>query len=231
MKNKWKNDHELFNLMKSRLFPAIIGDILDKQGYLNQFLPPSIHPLHDKMIVAGRAMTVMAADTQNVKKGNDIDDPLLKPFGMMFKALDDLRENEVYLCTGASPKYALWGELMSTRAKKLGAAGAVLNGYTRDSKGILSLGFPTFSIGKYAQDQAPRGRVIDFRINMEIEGVRIQPGDIVFGDTDGVCIIPRMIEAEVIHGSLEKVMGENMVRKAIENGMTASEAFEKFGIM
>ncbi len=105
------------------------------------------------------------------------------------EALDDLKRNEVYVCTGSSPRYALWGELMSTRAMKLGAAGTVLNGYTRDSHGINSLGYPTFSIGRYAQDQGPRGKVIDFRIDIEMEGVWIHPGDIVFGDIDGVCII------------------------------------------
>jgi regulator of RNase E activity RraA len=120
---------------------------------------------------------------------------------------------------------------MSIRAQKLGAAGAVLNGYSRDSNGILSLEFPTFSIGKYAQDQGPRGRVIDFRTNMEIEDVGIQPGDIVFGDVDGVCIIPSQIEDEVIKRAHEKVTGENLVRKALETGMSAREAFEKFGIM
>ncbi|MBR9998770.1 MAG: RraA family protein [Cyclobacteriaceae bacterium] len=231
MKNKWDNDFELFNLMKEKLYSAIIGDVMDQGGYFDQFLPPSIHPLDDEMIVAGRAMTVLETDIPLEASNAGEDRNLKVPFGLMFKALDDLKENEVYICTGASPRYALWGELMSTRAKKLGAAGAVLHGFTRDSKGILSLGFPTFSIGKYAQDQGPRGMVIDFRMEIDIEGIRIGPGDIVFGDADGVCIIPRQIEEEVIHRAFEKVDGENEVRKAIETGMSAGDAFEKYGIM
>jgi regulator of RNase E activity RraA len=231
MKNIWKNDQELFRLMKEKLFSAVLGDIMDKEGFLHQFLPPSIHPLDNDMIVAGRAMTVLEADTFNEVSTSGMNEHLKKPFGLMFNALDDLKENEVYICSGASPRYALWGELMSTRALKLGAAGAVLHGYTRDSKGILSLGFPTFSIGKYAQDQGPRGKVIDFRIEIEIDGVRIRPGDIVFGDIDGVCIIPREIENEVIHRALHKAEEENQVRKAISEGMSAYDAFEKFGIM
>lgn len=230
MKNKWKNDDELFELLKSTLFSAVLGDVMDQLDYRHQFLSPAIHPLHDKMIVAGRSMTVLEDDIIEEEHGNSHASQDA-PYGLMFKALDDLKENEVYLCSGASPRYALWGELMSVRAVKLGAAGAVLNGYSRDSKGILSLGFPTFSIGKYAQDQGPRGRVIDFRVNMEIEDVHIQPGDIVFGDIDGVCIIPRKIEEEVIKRAHEKVTGENLVRKALESGMSAREAFEKFGIM
>jgi regulator of RNase E activity RraA len=231
MKNKWENDDELFDLMKGKLYSAVIGDVMDQVGFLDQFLPPSIHPLNDEMIVAGRAMTVLETDISGEVSNGGINHDLVKPFGLMLNALDDLKENEVYICTGASPRYALWGELMSTRAKKLGAAGAVLHGFTRDSKGILSLGFPTFSIGKYSQDQGPRGMVTDFRIEIKIEGVRIRPGDIVFGDMDGVCIIPRQLEEEVIHRALEKVAGENKVRKAIQTGMSAGDAFEKFGIM
>jgi len=231
MKINWKSDQELFKLLKKKLFSAVLGDIMDQQGYMHQFLPPAIHPIHGEMIVAGRAMTVLETDIFNEVSGSSGDNSLATPFGLMFNALDDLKENEVYICTGASPSYALWGELMSTRAIKLGAAGAVLHGYTRDSNGILALGFPTFSIGKYAQDQGPRGKVIDFRIEIEMEGVRIRPGDIVFGDIDGVCIIPRQIEEDVIHLALEKVDGENRVRKALEAGMSAGEAFEKFEIM
>ena len=109
----------------------------------------------------------------------------------MLDALDDLRTDEVYLCTGGSPRYALWGELMSVRALKCGAAGAVVDGYSRDTRGVLSLGFPLFSHGSYAQDQAPRGKVIDFRVPIQVGQVLVSPGDIVFGDADGVCVVPR----------------------------------------
>jgi regulator of RNase E activity RraA len=149
----------------------------------------------------------------------------------MLEALDDLKENEVYICTGSSPSYALWGELMSTRAAMLGAAGAIVNGYSRDTEGILKMNFPTFSYGRYAQDQAPRGKVIDFRVPIEIEGTKINDGDIIVGDMDGVCVIPKSIEKEVIIAALEKARGEKIVQKAIEDGMSALEAFNKYGIM
>ena len=231
MKNRWENDDELFSLMKEKLFSAVIGDIMDQDGFLHQFLPPAIQPLKDNTIVAGRAMTDLEADTFDEDSGSGMNKALAKPFGLMLEALDDLRKNEVYICTGASPRYALWGELMSTRAMKLGAAGVVLNGYTRDSREIISLGFPAFSIGRYAQDQGPRGKVIDFRVRIEMEGVIIDPGDIVFGDTDGVCIIPRTIEQDIIHRALEKVDSEKKVRNAIQQGMSTCEAFEKYGVM
>ena len=120
---------------------------------------------------------------------------------------------------------------MSTRAMKLGAAGAVVDGYARDTNGILRLGFPTFAHGRYAQDQGPRGKVLDFRCTIEMQGVLIRPGDIVFGDIDGVCIVPQEAEEEIIRLALEKANGEKLVQKAIENGMSACDAFAQFGIM
>jgi regulator of RNase E activity RraA len=231
MIDNWKNDDELFALMKTKLFSAVIGDIMDQDGYFHQFLPPSIQPLKDDMIVAGRAMTVLEADSFDEVSGSGNNPSLAKPFGLMLEALDDLKKNEVYVCTGASPSYALWGELMTTRAKKLGAAGVVLNGYTRDSQGIISQGFPTFSMGRYAQDQGPRGKVIDFRTTIEMDGTQIRTGDIVYGDTEGVCIIPREIERDIILRAIEKAEGEKMVQKAIEQGMSACEAFKKYAIM
>jgi regulator of RNase E activity RraA len=114
---------------------------------------------------------------------------------------------------------------------QLGAAGAVVDGYSRDTKGILQLKFPTFSYGRYAQDQAPRGKVIDFRAPLEIRGVRVLPGDIVLGDIDGVCIVPREAEREVFSLAIEKARGEKIVQQKILEGMSAGQAFAKYGIM
>jgi len=228
---EWQNDDELFDKIKTELYTAVIGDIMDKMGLLHQFLPPQIQPLHTDMFVAGRAMTVLEADVLECGKYESSNPILKKPFGLMLEALDDLKKNEVYICTGASPDYALWGELMSTRAQILGAAGAVVDGYSRDTKGILHLNFPSFSYGNYAQDQAPRGKVIDFRVPISIKGVLVNPGDIVVGDIDGVCIVPKQHEVEVITRALEKARGEKMVQKKILEGMSAKEAFDKYGIM
>jgi regulator of RNase E activity RraA len=222
---QWGSDEELFDTLRRELFTAVVGDVMDTMGLLRQFLPPQLRPLRDDMVVTGRAMTVLEAD---VPSDTDL---ATEPFGLMFRALDDLKAGEVYVCAGGSPRYALWGELMSTRATKLGAAGAVVDGYHRDTSGILRLGFPTFSYGGYAQDQAPRGKVTDFRVPLEVGGVKVKPGDIVFGDLDGVCVIPRDAEEEVFRRALEKVRKENSVGQAIEEGMSAQEAFEKFGVM
>mgnify|MGYP001818802635 CR=1 FL=1 len=127
--------------------------------------------------------------------------------------------------------YALWGELMSTRATYLKAAGAILDGYVRDADGIEALGFPTFCRGVYAQDQGPRGKVIDYRCAIEIDGVRIEPGALLFGDREGVLVIPREAEEEAIRRAVEKAETENEVERAIKGGMSATQALETFGVM
>lgn len=227
----WKDDDELFKLIRSELFSAVVGDIMDKLGYFHQFLSPKIVPLGDDMVVVGRAMPVLEADSFGEISPSEKNPVMSKPFGLMLEALDDLKKNEVYICTGSSLEYALWGELMSARAMQCGAAGAVVDGYSRDTSGILNLDFPMFSYGRYAQDQGPRGKVIDYRVPIEINGVYINPGDIIFGDMDGVCVIPRKIEKEVVKAALEKARGEKVVLKAIQNGMSATDAFAKYGIM
>lgn len=228
---KWKNDDELFQIMRKELFSAVVGDIMDKMKLYHQFLPARIRALRDDMVIIGRAMTVLEADTFEELTVNSNNKLMGKPFGLMLEALDDIKKNEVYICSGSSPRYALVGELMSMRMKILGAAGAVADGYIRDKNGILDIDFPVFSYGSYAQDQGPRGKVIDFRVPIEIEGVRINPGDIIFGDIDGVCVIPAEVEVEVIERALEKARGEKTVAEAIKNGMSVVEAFAKHGIM
>jgi regulator of RNase E activity RraA len=204
---------------------------MDKLGFQHQFLPPAIIPLERAMVVCGRAMTVLEADCFDESVAGSHNPMSAQPFGLMLEALDDLKADEVYICTGSSPSYALWGELMTVRAIKCGAAGAVVDGYSRDTRGVLALGFPTFSHGSYAQDQGPRGKVLDFRIPIQIGQVRVTPGDIVFGDLDGVCIVPQSAEREVLDAAFDKARKEKVVRKALEEGMRAQDAFGKYGIL
>lgn len=223
-------DADLFHVLKTELFTAVVGDILDTLGYRRQFLPSGIKPLRDDMKIAGRAMPVLEADVFSDGKGSF--GPLAeKPFGIMFEALDSLKPGDVYIATGSSLRYALWGGLMSTRAIHLKAAGAILDGYVRDAGEIELLGFPAFSRGIYAQDQGPRGKVIDYNTPIEIEGIRIEPGDLIYGDREGVLVIPKAVEKEAVKLAHEKVHTENKVADAIRNGMSTVEAFATFGVM
>ncbi len=227
----WNNDDELFALMRTRLFPAVVGDILDSMGLLKQFLSPGIRPLRGNMVIAGRAMPVLETNCFAASEPEGQLPISRQPFGLLFQALDDLKAHEVYIATGCAPQFALWGGLMTTRAMHLKAAGAVLDGYSRDTPEVLESGLPVFSYGGYAQDQGPRGKVVDYRVPVEINGVRIKPGDIVFGDLDGVLIIPQHAQEEAIRKALEKSGTENKVRDAIQKGMSTVEAFKTFGVM
>lgn len=227
----WATDTELFDLARKALYVAVVGDVMDELGYHDQFLPAGIKPVSKGAVVIGRAMPVLEADVPFDTYESTRSLAVSKPFGLMLDALDDLQPDEVYICTGSSPNYALWGELMSTRASYLGAAGAVVDGYNRDMRAIRDHAFPVFSQGSYAQDQKFRGKVIDYRVPIRIRNVHVQPGDIVFGDVDGVCIVPKAIESEVFEMAMEKISGENTVRTALDAGMGAVDAFEKYHVM
>ncbi|SFT86052.1 RraA family protein [Sedimentitalea nanhaiensis] len=231
MSKPYESDADLFKLMRERLFTAVIGDVMDQMGLRRQFLPAGIAPLQRTSKMAGRAMPVLEADIFD--DGTELSrGPLArKPFGLMLEALDDLKAGEVYVATGASLRYALWGELMTARALVLKAAGAILDGYVRDADGIEALGFPTFCRGVYAQDQGVRGKVMDFRSAVEIGGIRVEPGTLIYGDREGVLVIPRDAEEEVIVRALEKTETEDAVGEAIRGGMSATQALETFGVM
>ena len=231
MSRSWSSDEELFARARRDLFSAVIGDTLDLLGRRQQFLPPEIRPLRDDMVVIGRAMPVLEADDAADTAHENSEGARHNPFGLMLRALDDLKPHEVYVCTGHSRAYASWGELMSTSARNRGAAGVVIDGWSRDTPGILALGFPCFSRGRYAQDQRTRGKVVDFRCTIQIGGVDIRPGDAIFGDLDGVVVIPREIETEVFNGAWSKAQGEKRVYEAIKGGMSAQEAWDRYGIL
>ncbi|TPK66804.1 RraA family protein [Mesorhizobium sp. B2-3-3] len=226
----YADDAEMYRLFEKELFVAVVGDVMDTLGLQHQFLPPVFKPVDEKTRLLGRAMPVLETDI--FPSSEPTRNPLMtKPFGLMFEALDDLKPGEIYVASGASPRYALWGELMSTRAKILGAHGALVDGFARDTDGIKALGFPCFCTGYYAQDQGVRGKVVDYRCAVEIGGVRIEPGTLLFGDKEGVLVVPRQTEEEVVRLALEKVRGEKLVARAIREGMSAVEAYRTFGIM
>ena len=236
MAKQWNTDEEMFALMKEKLYTPVVGDILDQMGYSHQFLPAEIRPLEsmipadayidrsepdNRLKLAGYACTVLE---------NDVFEAPKKPFGLLTEALDQLQPNEIYVATGAHNS-ALWGELLTATAKTRGAVGAVLDGYSRDTPQVLSQNFPVFCRATWAQDSSIRTYVFEYRCPIEIGQVTIHDGDLVFGDIDGVLIIPKEVKDEVIEKALEKAASEKLVRKAIEGGMTATAAFEKFGIL
>lgn len=231
----WKNDEELFSLIREKLYTPVVGDILDQMGYTHQFLPMSIRPL--TALVPPNMVEPMQPDNRNKLVGwactvleNDVFSAPKKPFGYLTEALDQLKPNEIYVATGAHNS-ALWGELLTATSRVKGAVGAVIDGPTRDTPQVLEQNFPVFCTGCWAQDSSLRTYVCDFRCPIEIGQVTIHDGDLMFGDVDGVLVVPRAIVAEVMEKALEKAAGEKLVRKAIEGGMSATDAFAHFGIL
>jgi 4-hydroxy-4-methyl-2-oxoglutarate aldolase len=220
--SEWKSDAELFQLCTRELYTPVVGDILDDLGFTHQFLPQPIQPLREEMKLAGRAMPVVMIDMFGKQK---------KPFGLLTEALDQLQPGEIYLASGGEMRCAYWGEILTATAKKRGAVGAVINGFHRDTPKVLEQGWPVFSRGRFAQDSGVRTQVVDYRCPIEVGQVTVQPGDLVFGDLDGVIIVPKKVEGEVIEKALAKARGEKLVRKEIEAGMSSTAAFRKYGIL
>jgi len=215
-------DTEIFSLFQNELYTPVVGDILDELGLFHQILPQAVQPLREEMKLVGRAMPVVMIDVFG---------PQTQPFGKLTEALDQMRPGEIYLASGGDMRCAYWGEILTATAKHRGATGAVINGFHRDTPMVLEQNWPVFSRGRFAQDSGVRTKVADYRCPIEIGGVWVEPGDLVFGDLDGVIVIPARHEAEVIDKALAKARGEKTVRKEIEAGMSSTDAFRKYGIL
>jgi regulator of RNase E activity RraA len=216
-------DDARFQEIREGLYTPVVGDILDGLGYMHRFLPQPVQPLREEMKVVGRAMPVLMIDVYGEQS---------EPFGKLTEALDQLEPGDVYVAGGGTMRCAYWGEILTATAKTRGAVGAVIDGFHRDTPRVLEQDWPVFSRGRFAQDSRVRTQVADYRCAIEIGGVWIEPGDLVFGDLDGVVIVPRKHEDEVITRALEKASAENLVRKEIEqNGMSSTEAFKKYGVL
>ena len=219
---EWNDDEELFSLVRHELYTPVVGDVLDAHGRYHQFLPQPIQPIEVPMKLVGRAMPVMHGDVHG---------PQSRPFGLLTEALDQLRPGEVYVGTGGARRCAYWGEILTATARSRGAAGAVIDGFHRDTPRVLEQKWPVFSRGRFAQDSGVRSQVVAYRVAVEVEGTVIEPGDLVFGDLDGVVVVPAALVPAVIRDALEKARGESLVRRAIERGMSSTEAFRTYGIL
>lgn len=218
-----KDDSTRFQQIKDLLYTPVVGDILDQLGCYHQFLPQPVQPMLESMKLVGRAMPAVMIDVHGEQE---------VPFGLLTEALDQLQPGEIYIAGGGDMRCAYWGEILTATAKSRGAVGAVVNGYHRDTPKVLEQDWPVFSRGRYAQDSSVRTKVVAYRCPIEIGGVWIEPGDLVFGDLDGVLIVPKKREEEVLNRAFEKATAENLVRKEIEeNGMSSTDAFKKYGVL
>lgn len=214
-------DSDVVATIRNRLNTAVLGDVLDAMGHRDQFLPPTLRPLHPAIRLVGRAMTVREEDTV---------DPATN-FGLMFEALDQVGPGEIYLAAGGSGTYAMWGELMSRSAMARGGVGAVLVGPMRDTPAVRELGFPVFSTGSYAQDQRGRGHVTAYRCGLAVGRVTVDDGDVIVGDEDGVLVIPAAALAEAVDRAIVKLGIEDEIGELLARGEASQAMYDRFGVM
>ena len=212
-------------VIKEKLFCALLSDVMDALGCWGQAMPPRIRPLDDGLVMVGRARTALFVDQYHVAEGEN-------PYELEIRLIDSLMPGEipVFSC-GASGRIAPWGELLSTASKARGSAGALMDGLTRDIRAIRAMGFAVFAGGIGPLDSKGRGKIIALDVPVEVAGVKVSSGDLVFGDADGVVVVPQAIEAQVIAAAFEKLKGEHSTLADLQAGMKLGDVFAKYGVL
>ena len=220
---RFSSDDEKFALMKEMLYTAVVSDVLDSVGFRNQAMRHDIRPLHPDFVVVGRARTAYWIEEYKVR-----DNPYLNEIEM----IDSLRPGDVSVhSTDLTWNIAPWGELLSTASKMRGSTGAIVDACTRDVKMIIEMGFPVFTRAIRPLESQGRGYIEAYDVPIKCGDVTVKPGEIVFGDYDGIVVIPREAEDEVLSKALEKVTGENNTRQELLEGKLLADVYKKYGVL
>ena len=217
---------EILKKLAQTVYTAVLSDVLDSLGYDKQVMRPFVRPLDETLVCVGRARTGMYMSTYSVGPNDN-------PYETEIRLLDDLQPGEVPVlaCNGPTESIVPWGELLTTAAMSRKAAGCVTDGLVRDVKSIRSMGFPVFSGGIRPLDSRARGRMVEIDTVIECGGVRVCTGDIIFGDVDGVLVIPLAIADDVLRLAEKKVTSENHTREALRSGALLSHVYQKYGVL
>lgn len=202
---------------------ALICDALDSLGLRHQALAADILPLDPDTRVCGPAFT---ARTDEVDAIPDT------PYEGLLRALNAVKAGEVFVLAAArTTAAAVWGELLSSACQARGVLGTVTDGFTRDAQQVRLLGYPVVSRGTLPLDTHGRCEVTELAVPVEIDGVRIEPGDLIVADVDGVAVVPAAVAAEVVEHAAAKARGEDRFREAVAGGMSATDAYNRFGVL
>jgi 4-hydroxy-4-methyl-2-oxoglutarate aldolase len=211
--------------LRERLYTAVLSDVLDEAGFRDKAMTARIRPLDDGLVMAGFARTGLFREVFHVARGEN-------PYELEIAIIDDLKPGDVVVFgCGGSERIAPWGELLTTAARARGAVGAVTDGFVRDVRGIRDVKFPVFHGGIAPLDSKGRGKVADIDVPIACAGVHVEPGDLVFGDVDGVVVVPRKIEEQVLARAFEKVSGENATRDELLRGAKLKDVFDRYGVL
>ncbi|MBC7235340.1 MAG: RraA family protein [Chloroflexi bacterium] len=206
-----------------RCYTAVLMDVMDTMGLRVQCLSPNIRPLDNKMRAWGEAVTLYC---------ERVSERPAQPYQLEMETIDALKPGQIIVaqCNSAEP-CAFWGGLLSNAVLGRQGAGVVTDGFSRDYAEIVSLGFPVFCAGLSPYDSLGRLDAQERGIAVVVGGVRVRPGDLVYGDADGVVVVPQVAAEEVIARAWEKVQGENRVREELRAGASVVATFRKYGIL
>jgi len=218
-----KYSTEYYTHIEEKLYSAVIADILDNLGYMNQVLRYDIRPLYPEAKMAGRAATMATTEVYAVPK---------EPFKLELELLDDIQPGNIVVCaTQGSTRAALWGELLSTSARAKGGRGVLIDGLSRDAAKIIEMRFPVFALGLSPADSRGRLDVIAIHQPVKIGDVVIEDGDLIMADLDGCVVIPQAVEDQAIEQALQKVSAENVVRDLLSKGASIQQVFQEYGVL
>ena len=206
------------------LFASVLSDCLDSVGLMDQALPTRIRPLDEASVMVGRARTGQFMEVDGHAAGN--------PYELEIALIDSLNQGDIPVFACSNPaRIAPWGELLSTAAQARGAAGALMDGAVRDIKAIRAMNFPVFHGGIGPLDTKGRGRVMAIDVPVRCAGVKVVSGDLVFGDADGVVVVPQAVEHDVLALAFEKIKGEKRTLDDLRAGQKLGDVFAKYGIL
>ena len=218
-------DDKLIATARSNLYAGVISDVLDSLGHWHHTLAPHIRPLDDSVTLFGRARTGLYSRVYHY-------DPATNPYELEIRLIDSLAPDDVpVLACPPGNHVAPWGELLSTAAHARKAAGAVTDGLVRDVRFIRAMGFPVFAGAIGPLDSKGRGSVTSIDVPVECGGALVNPGDWIFGDVDGLCVIPADIAEKTITLALEKVARETTVRDELAAGEPLAAVFARHQIL
>lgn len=207
--------------IKATLYSGVISDILDQMGYRNQTFGGDIMPLQEGTVLFGPAFTSISTEVYSMPE---------EPLMAQCRLVNQIQEGDVYiLVTRGQYNCAVFGELFATAVLAKKGEGVLLDGYIRDIRALKSMDFPVFYRGKSPRTSKGRCEINECQIPVQLEGVTIHPGDLIFADIDGVAVIPQEIADEVIAQSVETVTKENLVRAGLQDGATLEEVYTKVG--
>jgi len=212
-----------YNEKLAKCYSAVLMDVMDIMNVRVQCMDPSVKPLLPNMKTWGEAVTMYLETVTDVPE---------RPFQMEMEVLDDIKEGQVIVAQcNAAELSAFWGGLLTSGAVGRKAAGTIADGGARDYNEIVSLNYPTFCTGLTPYDSQGRMDGKERDIPIVCGGIRVNPGDLIYGDVDGVTVVPQDIADEVIAKAWEKVQGENTVREELRAGASVVKTFEKYGIL